>query len=126
MSNENAPENWDTVTGYCFFVKNSRGREFPMLQTFGLTLDDAKARTREMLARRIAYNRSRVDVVSLAQVTLTTDGHLARFSGRGEWQQVREDSLTHPPQGFQELEEANQRLQLRIEDLESVIASLSS
>lgn len=78
-------ESWDTVTGFCYFVKNTRGRTFPMLQTFGLTISDAKLRAREMLARRVEYNRSPLVVVSLAQVTLTTDAKIAHFSTPDAW-----------------------------------------
>lgn len=79
-------ETWDTVTGYCFFVRNTRGRTFPMLSTFGLSVSDAKARLREMIARRKDFNRSYLEVTSLARVTLTTDQQLAVFDENNRWQ----------------------------------------
>jgi hypothetical protein len=79
-------ETWDTVSGYVFFVRNTRGRTFPMLSTFGLSVADAKARVREMIAHRKMYNRSYVQVVSLARVTLTTDEQLAVFDENNRWQ----------------------------------------
>lgn len=85
-------ESWNTVTGYCFFVRNTRGRTFPMLQTFGLTITDSKARVREMIARRAEYNRSPLFIASLAQVTLTTDQQLEHFTTPNGWREVQSPS----------------------------------
>jgi hypothetical protein len=93
----NTTETWNTVSGYVFFVRNTRGRTFPMLSTFGLTISDAKARVREMIAHRKMYNRSYMQVVSLAQVTLTTDKQLVIFDETNRWQDVALQSAAVAP-----------------------------
>lgn len=92
MSTTNSTESWDTVTGYCFFVRNTRGRTFPMLSTFGLSVSDAKARVREMIAHRKMYNRSYLEVASLAEVTLTTNKQLVDFSDGKRWQDCNNET----------------------------------
>ena len=94
----NTTETWDTVTGYCFFVRNTRGRTFPMLSTFGLSVSDAKARVREMIAHRKMYNRSYVEIVSLARITVTTDQQLVIFDENNRWQDcTNETALQSAP-----------------------------
>jgi hypothetical protein len=64
-----------------------------MLQTFGLTVSDAKSRVREMIARRAEYNRSPLTVVSLAQVTLTTDAQLVHYATPNAWRAQATDAF---------------------------------
>lgn len=106
MTNPSTVESWDTVSGFCFFVRNTRGRTFPMLSTFGLTVSDAKKRAREMIARRTEYNRSRMDIVELAHITLKTNKKLAVFDPNGfRWQEVTDEHVgnlvlqSHPSAG---------------------------
>lgn len=122
-------ESWDTVTGFCFFVRNTRGRTFPMLQTFGLTVSDAKARVREMIARRAEYNRSPLDVVSLAQVTLTTDAQLVHYANRQAWRAQPTDAFSPLPQRgdvLAELEHENNLLRARNERLQRELNAIQS
>lgn len=117
-------ESWNTVTGYCFFVRNTRGRTFPMLQTFGLTITDSKARVREMIARRAEYNRSPLFIASLAQVTLTTDQQLEHFTTPNGWRTQPTDAFPLFPQRttpgkLAELERENDRLQRELDALQS-------
>lgn len=120
---------WDTVTGFCFFVRNTRGRTFPMLQTFGLTVSDAKARVREMIARRAEYNRSPLDVVSLAQVTLTTDAKLVHYALPNAWRTQPTDAFPPLPQRgdvLAELEHENNLLRARNERLQRELDAVQS
>jgi hypothetical protein len=81
---------WDSVSGYCFFVRNHAGNVFPFVQTFGITASDAKQRMRDAIARRIEHGRSRMDVVGVAKVTLTTDTMLQQFGPSDRWQEWTE------------------------------------
>ena len=84
----NTIESWDTVTGFVFFVKNKRGRTYPMVATFGLTPADCKQRMYELMNQRAAYNRPGLAIVSFAQVTLTTDRQIVSFNKKTHWQDV--------------------------------------
>lgn len=120
---------WDTVTGFCFFVRNTRGRTFPMLQTFGLSVGDAKARVREMIARRADYNRSPLIIDSLAQVTLTTDAKLVHYATPNAWRTQSTDAFPPLPQRgdiLAELEHENNLLRARNERLQRELTALQS
>lgn len=90
-------ERWNHVSGYCFFVRNTKGREFPMVQTFGLSVKDAKARAEEMLQTRREKGRSRVEIVALAAVTLHTDQRLVEFDHKRLWHSVSDEAFPPAP-----------------------------
>jgi hypothetical protein len=93
-----APEKWDTVEGYCFFIRNSRNSIFPMLSTFGLTVGDAIKRCREMHSGRRQHNRRRVETEGLARVTLITNEKILTFPPGTDWEAASLKYLARNPE----------------------------